>query len=81
MTKISNLNCIEAFLHCGLCIDEFKAHEHRGKSPETLQNISVGWTKQGFQVWCNRHQVNMLHVDFEGQTHPANSTRKEPKKK
>ena len=25
----------------------------------------------GLQVWCKRHETNILHVDFEGNT-PAN---------
>ena len=74
MTKdISNLNQIEMYLHCGLCLKELP----KDTSPAEYQDVAVGWTKQGIQVWCNRHQANMLHIDFEGQTHPANTTRSE----
>jgi hypothetical protein len=32
----------------------------------------VGWTELGIQVWCKRHGINIIHVDFENQKHPAN---------
>jgi hypothetical protein len=37
-------------------------------------DIEAGWTQLGFQVWCRNHNVNILHVDFEGHKHPANAT-------
>ncbi len=80
MTKLSNELKIQAFIHCGLCAEEFMINEHQGESPQSLKNYDVGWTKEGIQIWCVRHNVNIMHIDFEGHKHPANTTRKEPKK-
>jgi hypothetical protein len=66
-------NNIVAYLHCKKCLDELPG----GQSPRDYAAIEVGWTKWGFQAWCKRHEANMLHVDFEGLTHPACTTRRE----
>ncbi len=52
------------FFHCGLCLEQgMKA------------NIEAGWTVVGFQVWCRNHDCNIIHFDFEGHKHPANTSR------
>ena len=61
---IPNTREIQAFMHCGQCLKENKG-----------QSIEAGWTALGFQVWCRTHNANIVHVDFEGQKHPANTTR------
>jgi hypothetical protein len=68
----SNENEIQAFMHCGLCLAELPDNT----SPRQWANLEVGWTPAGLQVWCVRHEVNVLHVDFEGQQHPANTSRR-----
>jgi hypothetical protein len=60
---------IKAFLHCGKCLKELV--DQGGGSPRDYARLSVGWTAKGFQVWCNRHDCNVMHVDFEGRKHPA----------
>ncbi len=65
--KIPVTNKIQMYLHCGMCLKELPA----GKSPRDHAAIEIGWTKLGFQAWCKRHEKNILHVDFEGQQHPA----------
>lgn len=70
MRDIPNTNEIQSFMHCGECIKELP----RGMSPRDYTAIECGWTPLGFQIWCKRHELNMLHVDFEGQKHPANRT-------
>jgi hypothetical protein len=74
---ISSDNQIEVFLHCRLCLEEFKAGvpEARGKSPKEYADTQAGWTKQGLQVWCNRHEVNVAHIDFGGHKMRANTRR------
>lgn len=55
---------------------------HATSIPETadafhanyLGYLQHGWTPIGFQVWCTRHNANVVHVDFEGVKHPANRT-------
>ena len=61
-------NQIEMYLHCGKCLDELPSNI----TPRDWSMVQVGWTKQGIQIWCNRHNCNVMHMDFEGQTHPAN---------
>lgn len=60
-------NNILMYLHCGLCLDEIP----EGISPMDWSKSQVGWTKEGLQVWCNRHECNVMHIDFEGYKHPA----------
>ncbi len=67
--ELSNRNCINLYLHCGKCLGEVP----EGTSPREYQKIQAGWTDQGLQVWCVRHDCNIIHIDFEGQTHPANT--------
>lgn len=74
--KIGNENEMSAFLHCGKCLKELPA----GKSPSEWARLSVGWTPRGLQVWCSRHDCNVMHVDFEGAQHPANLTCNVPDK-
>lgn len=73
---IPNTNEIVAFLHCKRCLDEMPDWAPDGTSPREWAQIEVGWTKLGIQVWCRRHEANILHVDFEGRQHPANDTAK-----
>jgi hypothetical protein len=60
-------NNIKAFFHCAKCLDEMPG----GTSPRDWAKLSVGWTIAGFQVWCNRHECNVMHIDFQGVKHPA----------
>ena len=67
---------IVMYLHCGLCLEEWKAGKAKGMSPSDYQRNEVGWTKRGIQVWCKRHDCNVLHMDFENIKHPGNTARK-----
>ena len=49
---------------CSVCIRE--GHQ---------SDIDAGFTPMGLQVWCRRHNANVLHVDFEGNKHPATTSR------
>ncbi len=55
---------------CQKCIEEMPSDI----SPKDWSNIQAGWTAEGLQVWCNPHNLNMVHIDFEGQQHPANTS-------
>lgn len=80
MNKL-NKNGIKAYLHCGLCLDELMASKELSSkySPRDYQRIQAGWTREGIQIWCVRHEVNILHIDFEGIKHRADSTMAKPK--
>ena len=82
MRDISNANSIVTYLLCALCVEEWKANRaiRTKMSPAEYSRIGVGYSELGIQVWCYRHECNILHMDFEGRRHPANTTRQEPSK-
>ena len=55
-------NEIVKFMHCGKCLDERPS----SLSPREYAQLEIGFTKPGVQVWCKRHEINVMHVDFEG---------------
>ncbi len=73
---------IRAFYQCGLCVAEYKQlcavddPSVNGVSPGDFHRLEIGSTPYGFQVWCRRHDVNVIHADFEGRKITANMTRK-----
>jgi len=58
---------INQYLHCGKCIEEIPD----GLSAQEWQQLEIGYTAKGLQIWCRRHDCNVCNIDFEGQTHPA----------
>ena len=65
-------NNILRFFHCTLCLNEMPD----GVSPRDWMDIEAGWTIEGMQVWCKRHDCNVIHINFEGQKHMATTDRK-----
>ena len=65
MSSSTVTNKIDMFIHCKLCLDEFYS-KPSDLSPREYAQIEVGWTKPGFQIWCKRHEVNVMDVDFDG---------------
>ena len=63
-------NEIELFFQCAECLKD----RPEGMSPQDYQYSSTGWTEKGLQVWCIRHEINIVHIDFEGHVHPAVTT-------
>ncbi|MHA2265049.1 MAG: hypothetical protein ACXAEN_21870 [Candidatus Thorarchaeota archaeon] len=63
-------NVIGTYFHCGLCMAELPENE----SPRNYARLEVGFTDCGVQVRCVRHDANVVHIDFEGHRHPANTT-------
>lgn len=68
--KKSNENNIGMYLHCKICASAIP----EGESPATHARIAVGWTPVGIQIWCSRHDINIMHIDFQGNRHPADLT-------
>ena len=60
-------NEIVQFFHCKKCGENIPP----GMSPSDYQDIEVGSTEIGFQVWCKRHDMNIVHIDFQGHKHPS----------
>ena len=71
--EIPAVNCIQLYFHCRQCIETLP----RGQSPAEWRRISCGFTEMGIQVWCDRHECNIAHIDFEGQAHPVNKGKTE----
>lgn len=69
--KPLNKKSIYLFANCELCTNE----RPDGISLREWGRLEVGLTKKGFQVWCIRHDCNVVHVDFEGHKHPMDGTR------
>lgn len=49
---------IHAYVHCGKCLDEKPADV----SPRDWSRLQIGWTTEGFQVVCTRHNCNVTDV-------------------
>lgn len=57
-----NHHHILRYLECSRCNDECP----KGTKPRDFQKFECGWTRDGFQVWCTRHESNIIHIDFCG---------------
>lgn len=59
-------NEIGGYIHCKECVAEWVAGQ-AGKdvSPKEYSRISVGRTAKGLQVWCDRHNKNILYVQID----------------
>ena len=73
-------NRIEHYLVCELCAqDVAKANSEANVTDEiSLQDytqIDTGLTNRGIQVWCRRHNFNIVHIDFQGHQLPADFRR------
>ena len=56
---------------CAKCADEFQAGATDALSLQDYTRMDVGFTDRGLQVWCRRHQTNVVHIDFAGATPEA----------
>ena len=66
-------NEIQTFMHCRKCVEGWRTDpEESGHcSPRDYARLEAGWTQIGLQVRCVRHDCNVVHINFEGQRHPA----------
>ena len=60
------LNQINETIVCVKCSDEFMTGSTDAKSLQDYSKIDAGFTERGLQLWCQRHQANICHIDFEG---------------
>lgn len=51
---------------CAKCLDEMTRGFTDSKSLQDYARLDVGFTEQGLQVWCRRHDLNVVHIDFDG---------------
>lgn len=71
---IPNTLSIGLYLHCGKCIEELQQDSKTRQSPADFARLAVGFTDRGIQIWCNRHECNVMHMDLQGQKHPVNAS-------
>jgi hypothetical protein len=60
---IPNDRSILQGIHCAVCARE---SPELGLSPTDNSHLEVGLTAMGLQVWCTRHHLNVVHIDFRG---------------
>lgn len=56
-------NRIQAYMHCKRCLAELPPDE----SPQSYARLQAGWTPEGWQLWCVRHNMNVIAIDLLGQ--------------
>ena len=54
-------NHIKMFFHCRRCLEEMP----QGQSPREWIRMEAGWTQRGLQLWCTRHEMNIVEIDLE----------------
>ncbi len=74
--NISNQLEITSYIHCKECLKSLPEN----KSPREYAQLDIGFTKIGLQVWCTRHNLNVMYIDFEGYRHPINLNTMEKEK-
>jgi len=60
------LRSIDEPLVCSKCADEVARGVAGAVSMRDYGRLEAGFTETGMQVWCMRHDVNVVHVDFGG---------------
>lgn len=68
--QLPNTFGIKHVLECKRCVETCP----HGTLLQDYLRVTVGLTAFGMQVWCVRHQCNVIHVDFRGARLPVNST-------
>lgn len=62
---------IERPIVCSRCADEVAEGRAGAVSMQDYARLDVGFSPVGLQVWCRRHDINVLHLDFQGHRLPA----------
>ena len=60
------LNQIKEPIVCVKCSNELSQGLTDAKSIQDYSRVDVGFTDRGLQIWCQRHQVNICHINFQG---------------
>ena len=55
-------NTLVAYIHCSTCINDRPSDT----SPKDWSRTQFGWTPKGFQIWCNRCEINVGAYDLCG---------------
>ena len=73
------LNSITEAVVCRKCADELEQGLSDMGSLQRQSSLDVGFTEIGLQVWCRRHHLNVVHIDFAGMSLDADFRCLEPK--
>ena len=49
---------IQSYYHCALCLKELP----KTQSMRQFARLAIGPTAEGVQIWCNRHDVSVIHM-------------------
>lgn len=60
------LHSIEQPIVCSRCADEVADGTAGPISLADYGRLEVGFSTRGLQIWCRRHDSNVVHIDFEG---------------
>lgn len=60
--RVPSTNEIKHVLECKMCALTCPA----GMDIHDWQDVTIGFTPYGLQMWCRRHQMNIFHADFRG---------------
>ena len=64
--RTSLTNSINGYVICSQCQSEFESGTTDTGTIQEYSRLDVGFTDIGLQVWCRRHEINVCHIDFEG---------------
>ena len=59
-------NNIKEPIVCATCLIEYETIQNPDIALRDYIRVDVGFTRIGIQVWCQRHNRNVCHIDFEG---------------
>jgi hypothetical protein len=67
---------IYRYMRCPKCLKSLVHAEHKnyGKSIRDVQDLDFGFTHTGFQVWCNVHEINVIHINKLGMDLPVDTS-------
>jgi hypothetical protein len=65
------LHAIEQPIVCSRCADDVTEGRAGDVSMADYMMLDVGFSEIGLQVWCRRHDANVVHIDFEGRQPPT----------
>jgi hypothetical protein len=59
------VEAIYKHMRCPKCIAQldYADDEFYNKSIRDIQDLDFGFTTKGFQLWCNRHDISVIHID------------------
>ena len=60
---MANKPDIVSYIHCRECMFDWSKTD-KSVSPAEFQKNEVGFTPTGIQVWCRRHDKNVISVDL-----------------